>query len=148
MEQWLLPAGVTDADGLQQREVPVPVPEPGPGEVRIRVRGVSINARDSLILAGPFGRVEGRDLVALSDVAGEVDAVGDGLPPGRSRTASPTCASSGPRFSTQRPGRSRARRVLEDAGVLAEYVVPLDMAAWIGGDGALANVALERSAGP
>lgn len=77
MRQWLLPAGVTDAEGLVLREAPVP--EPGPGEVRIRVRAVSINARDSLILAGPFGRAGDRDLVPLSDVAGEVDAVGDGV---------------------------------------------------------------------
>ncbi|CAA9425346.1 MAG: Alcohol dehydrogenase [uncultured Quadrisphaera sp.] len=77
MEQWLLPAGVTDAEGLVLREVPVP--EPGPGEVRITVRAVSINARDALILAGPFGRAGDRDLVPLSDVAGEIDAVGEGV---------------------------------------------------------------------
>lgn len=77
MKQWLLPAGVTEPDGLLLREVAVP--EPGPGQVRLRVRAVSMNGRDSLVLAGPFGRLGGRDLVPLSDVAGEIDAVGDGV---------------------------------------------------------------------
>lgn len=56
-----------------------PLPEPGPGEVRIRVHAVSLNARDTMILNGVFGRLPGRDLVPLSDGAGEVDAVGPGV---------------------------------------------------------------------
>ncbi|MEV7030102.1 NAD(P)-dependent alcohol dehydrogenase [Streptomyces sp. NPDC093272] len=74
MKRWVLPADVTDAAGLFMEEVPVPVP--GPGEVRIRVRAISTNYRDHLILKGPFGRLPQRDLVPLSDVAGEIDAVG------------------------------------------------------------------------
>ncbi|WP_234329531.1 MULTISPECIES: zinc-dependent alcohol dehydrogenase family protein [unclassified Streptomyces] len=74
MKRWILPADATDAAKLVLDETPVPVP--GPGEVRIRVRAVSMNYRDQLILKGPFGRLPARDLVPLSDVAGEIDAVG------------------------------------------------------------------------
>lgn len=77
MKRWIVPAGATTADQLVQEEVPTP--EPGPGEVRVRVRAISINARDTLILGGAMGRIDGRDLVPLSDVAGEIDAVGDGV---------------------------------------------------------------------
>lgn len=74
MKRWMLPADATDAAKLVLDEVPVP--EPGPGEVRILVRAISMNYRDQLVLKGPFGRLPGRDLVPLSDVAGEIDAVG------------------------------------------------------------------------
>ncbi|HEX7303725.1 NAD(P)-dependent alcohol dehydrogenase [Lentzea sp.] len=77
MQQWVLPPDATSAGALRLREVPLP--EPGPGEVRVRVRAVSINGRDQMVLSGPFGRIPGRELVPLSDVAGEVDAVGDGV---------------------------------------------------------------------
>jgi len=74
MKRWILPADATDAGELVLQEAAKPVP--GPGEVRIRVRAISLNYRDQLVLKGPFGRLPGRDLVPLSDVAGEIDAVG------------------------------------------------------------------------
>ncbi|MGW6442764.1 zinc-dependent alcohol dehydrogenase family protein [Lentzea sp. NPDC055074] len=77
MQQWVLPPGADSADALRLREVPLP--EPGPGQVRLRVRAVSLNGRDQMVLTGPFGRIPGRELVPLSDVAGVVDAVGDGV---------------------------------------------------------------------
>ena len=73
----MMKSGVTDVEGLVREEVPVP--EPGPGGVRLRVRAVSINYRDQLVLRGWFGRLPDRDLVPLSDVAGEIDAVGEGV---------------------------------------------------------------------
>lgn len=73
----MMKAGVTDVEGLVREEVPVP--EPGAGEVRVRVRAVSINYRDQLLLRAWYGRLPGRDLVPLSDVAGEIDAVGEGV---------------------------------------------------------------------
>ncbi|OLR92332.1 zinc-dependent alcohol dehydrogenase family protein [Actinokineospora bangkokensis] len=75
--QWVLPGHARTADALRLREVPVP--DPGPGQVRVRVRAVSLNGRDQLVLRGPFGRVPGHDFVPLSDVAGEVEAVGPGV---------------------------------------------------------------------
>ena len=77
MKSWTLPADATTADELVLADVPLP--EPGPGQVRLRARGLSINARDRMVLAGPFGRLAGADLVPLSDVAGEIDAVGQGV---------------------------------------------------------------------
>ncbi|MEV7323112.1 NAD(P)-dependent alcohol dehydrogenase [Streptomyces sp. NPDC093970] len=76
MRRWVLPAGAADAAELVLDEAPVPVP--GPGEVRIRARAISVNYRDQLILKGPFGRLPQQDLVPLSDIAGEIDAVGPG----------------------------------------------------------------------
>ncbi len=55
-----------------------PQPEPGPRQVRVRVRACSLNYRDLLVRQGRYGkRTEG--LVPLSDGAGEVEAVGDGV---------------------------------------------------------------------
>ncbi|MEV7042549.1 NAD(P)-dependent alcohol dehydrogenase [Amycolatopsis sp. NPDC051061] len=77
MKRWILPAGATTADQLRCEDAPAP--EPGPRQVRIRVNALSINARDRMILAGPFGRTPGRDLVPLSDVAGVIDALGNAV---------------------------------------------------------------------
>ncbi len=77
MKRWVLKAGGTDLNALALEDAPLP--EPGPGEVRLRVHAVSLNARDTMILKGVFGRLPGRDLVPLSDGAGEVDAVGPGV---------------------------------------------------------------------
>ena len=77
MRKWMLKAGATDADGLTL--VDAPEPQPGPGEVRIRTRAVSINYRDQLVLGGGPFRTPGRDLTPLSDIAGEIDAVGPGV---------------------------------------------------------------------
>ena len=77
MRRWILKAGATELDGLIQEETATP--KPGPGEVLVRVRAVSLNRRDQMTLDGQYGRVEGRDLVPLSDGAGEIEAVGTGV---------------------------------------------------------------------
>lgn len=77
MRRWILRAGAADLDGLLLEDAPVP--EPGPGEVRVRVRAVSLNYRDQIILRGDYGQAVTEDLVPVSDGAGEVDAVGDGV---------------------------------------------------------------------
>ena len=77
MRRWLLKAGATDVNGLTKVEVAMP--EPGRGEVRVRVRAVSLNYRDQLILKGFMGRLPNHDVVPASDMAGEIDAVGDGV---------------------------------------------------------------------
>ena len=74
MKRWTLPAEATGEDDVVLDDVAVP--QPGPGQARLRVSALSINARDRMILGGPFGRTPGRALVPLSDVAGTIDAVG------------------------------------------------------------------------
>jgi NADPH:quinone reductase-like Zn-dependent oxidoreductase len=50
-----------------------------PGQVRVRVRAASLNFRDLLLLSGAFAAATVADLVPLSDAAGEVIEVGDGV---------------------------------------------------------------------
>jgi NADPH:quinone reductase-like Zn-dependent oxidoreductase len=78
MKAWQLNKGATSLDDmvLVEREMPAP----GPGEVLIRVRACSLNYRDSLIPKGFYmGGVVDRDITPLSDGAGDVEAVGDGV---------------------------------------------------------------------
>ncbi|MCB1064142.1 MAG: NAD(P)-dependent alcohol dehydrogenase [Verrucomicrobiae bacterium] len=55
------------------------LPEPGPGEVRVRVRACSLNYRDLLMRRGQSASSASGDVVPLSDGAGEIDAVGEGV---------------------------------------------------------------------
>jgi NADPH:quinone reductase-like Zn-dependent oxidoreductase len=78
MKSWQLNKGATSLDDLVivEREKPVP----GPGQVLIRVRACSLNYRDALIPKGFYmGGVIDRDITPLSDGAGEVESVGDGV---------------------------------------------------------------------
>lgn len=67
-----------------------PTPVPAAGQVRVRVHAASLNARDWHVMRGEpriarlvdrtvFGRRAPRDLVRGTDLAGVVDAVGDGV---------------------------------------------------------------------
>lgn len=53
------------------------VPAPGPGDVLLRVRASSLNYHDYLVVAGFIPQPAGR--VPMSDGAGEVAALGDGV---------------------------------------------------------------------
>lgn len=64
-------------DGLVR--VDLPDPAPGPGQVLIRIRAVSLNYRDLMIALGRYGGPTRPDLVPLSDGAGEVVGVGEGV---------------------------------------------------------------------
>ncbi|MFI6154098.1 NAD(P)-dependent alcohol dehydrogenase [Kitasatospora sp. NPDC051170] len=64
-------------DGLVVREEEVP--EPGPHEVLVRVRAASLNRRDLMILDGTYPVPAAPGVVPLSDGAGEVVAVGEGV---------------------------------------------------------------------
>lgn len=57
-----------------------PDPEPGPGEVLVRLRAATLNYRDLLTVEGGYGSKQRTvDLIPLSDGAGEVVAVGEGV---------------------------------------------------------------------
>ncbi|MBF9149912.1 zinc-dependent alcohol dehydrogenase family protein [Novosphingobium jiangmenense] len=78
MRQWVISAGSTSLDDLRLDEADIP--KPGPGEVLVRVRACSLNYRDQIIPLGFYmGGVVQNDTVPLSDGAGEIAAVGDGV---------------------------------------------------------------------
>lgn len=57
--------------------VDMPKPEPGPGQILVRARASSLNFHDYLVVTGAAPTEDGR--IPMSDVAGEVEAVGEGV---------------------------------------------------------------------
>ncbi|MFF5565561.1 NAD(P)-dependent alcohol dehydrogenase [Streptomyces sp. NPDC012623] len=68
-----------NGDGGPLSPVERPVPVPAAGEVLVRVRASSLNARDLLIANGRYSVAVPPGRVPLSDGAGVVEAVGDGV---------------------------------------------------------------------
>lgn len=56
----------------------IPVPEPKPGEIRIRNRAAALNFFDILLIQGKYQSKPPRPFTPGSEVAGVVDAVGEG----------------------------------------------------------------------
>jgi NADPH:quinone reductase-like Zn-dependent oxidoreductase len=60
-------------------EVDLPMPKPGPRQVLVKVAACSLNYRDLAIALGTYRMPTKPDLVPLSDGAGEVVEIGDGV---------------------------------------------------------------------
>lgn len=61
------------------KAVELPDPTPGPGQVLVRVHAASVNYRDLLMVEGMYNARQPLPLIPLSDGAGEVVAVGEGV---------------------------------------------------------------------
>ena len=73
---WVETVGSLDNLKLVER----PEPRPGRGEVLVRLRAASLNYRDLVTTAGGYGSHQRREnLIPLSDGAGEIAALGDGV---------------------------------------------------------------------
>jgi len=119
MKSWLLTA-TTGVEALKLTEQAEP--KPGPGQVVVRVRATSLNYRDLMVATGRYGTGLPIPLVPLSDGAGEIAAVGDGVT--RWKTGDRVA---GTFFQNWQSGPVR-REAFESAlggsinGMLAEYV--------------------------
>lgn len=122
MKAFIIKAGSKSMDGLVRIEREQPVA--GPGEILVALKAASLNYRD---LAVPLGLYIGgpvpRDILPLSDGAGEVIAVGSGVSrfkPGDrvAGTFFKSCIDSLPN-----PMSTPALGAMGVDGVLAEYVV-------------------------
>lgn len=108
-------------DGLKLEEVETPAP--GRGEVLVRIRANSLNFRDNIMLRGGYPRNQQNPVVPLSDMAGEVTAIGDKV--ARFKTGDRVAAN----FMRDWTGGALSERVLWSSygggidGFLSEYAV-------------------------
>jgi NADPH:quinone reductase-like Zn-dependent oxidoreductase len=78
MRAYLIPSGCRELDRLVRTHRNDPIPRAG--QVVVRLRAASLNSRDQAVIAGTyFGQSVPRDLIPLSDGAGEVIATGENV---------------------------------------------------------------------
>ena len=71
---------VQSPDGIEALQcVELPEPRPGHGELKIRMRAAALNYRDLSVLKGGYLRNDTRPVIPLSDGAGEVVELGEGV---------------------------------------------------------------------
>lgn len=61
------------------RTIRRPIAEPGPGQLRLRIRAAGVGATDLMVLAGSYGFAPKPPVVPGYEVAGVVEAVGEGV---------------------------------------------------------------------
>lgn len=113
----------TDAFGLENLHVTeLPDPVPGPGQVVVRVRACSLNYRDLVVTKGGYGRAVTVPLTPLSDGAGEVLRVADGVT--RVKPGDRVCGIFMQRWLEGGPDEEKAASAMGGAidGMLAEQV--------------------------
>jgi NADPH:quinone reductase-like Zn-dependent oxidoreductase len=100
-----------------------PSPQPGPGQVRVRVRATSLNFRDLMVSKGVYNPKLKLPLIPLSDGAGEVAEVGEGV--SRFQVGDRVVAAFMPGWQDGPPSEEKARSALgaDVDGMLAEEVV-------------------------
>ncbi len=69
---------LSGADG-DLRLVDEPNPLPGPGQLLIDVKAATLNYRDTIVRGGNYGGMQKENLIPLSDAAGIVTDVGEGV---------------------------------------------------------------------
>lgn len=120
MKVYEVQTGATNLDGLRLTQRPDP--QPGWHQVLIRVRATSLNFRDQMVVTGNyFGGPVTRNLIPLSDGAGEVTAIGEGVT--RFKTGDRVC---GTFFQSWISGPMTERHPALGSpldGTLAEYIL-------------------------
>ena len=67
-------------DGIEGLKlVDRPIPQPGAGRVLVRIKAATLNYRDLLTIKGGYGSRQKFPLIPVSDGAGVVESVGDGV---------------------------------------------------------------------
>ena len=110
-------------EALELAEVERPRPEPQAGEVLVKINAASLNYRDLALLRGEYGNPPKFPLVPLSDGAGEVVSVGEGVT--RFRPGDRVIFAMRPLWNDATPSRKAITTSLGMTldGVLAEYRV-------------------------
>ncbi|MCP5112288.1 MAG: NAD(P)-dependent alcohol dehydrogenase [bacterium] len=71
---------IPDASGINALTITeAPDPAPGAGQVLVRMRAASLNYRDLVVVKGGYGKGQKLPVVPLSDGAGDVVAIGEGV---------------------------------------------------------------------
>ncbi len=115
---------IKDRFGLDQlRQTDRPEPQPGPGQVQVRVHACALNYRDYLTVIGDYNPRYRLPLIPLSDGAGEVVAVGEGV--ARVAVGDRVMATFSQAWTAGAPTHARLRTTLGGPldGLLAEYTV-------------------------
>jgi NADPH:quinone reductase-like Zn-dependent oxidoreductase len=108
-------------DNLKMTERPDP--RPGAGEVLIKLHAASLNFRDLMMVKGLYNPKQRLPLIPVSDGAGEVVAIGDGVT--RARVGDRVAGNFSQKWIAGEPSRPKLTSSLGGPldGMLAEYVV-------------------------